>query len=281
MNLISHGIIDCRGFEIVMSWPWVHKYDNNKYVTEFQNRDDRNWGFLICRPPGSMSPSDKSNMDILYGVIGPIQTNLIQETCLGIPLQEAPDLPGALAQFVLSCGLSIIEQAQIELGDTVVVSGMNPLTISVLVASKAQCASILCLAPSSDLEVPYRRYIEELAYKTIEFEYTSSFDDRFDAIIASSRGKTVFIDTIGEPGLVYSMADRLEKFGIMVFCRQEASTSVVLNLRDVHHRKSAQFLYWSRPENLKEALIRRECCRRAARLLYYNRVFNFIPESRM
>jgi hypothetical protein len=274
MNLITHGIVDCKGFKIVRSWLWFHR-KGKKGNSELQNRGDRKWGFIICLPSVSMVPRYKFKMDKLYGVIGTIQTDLIREACLGIPLKEASDIPSALNQFALSCGLSIIEKAQIELGDTIIISGVNPLALSVLVAAKAQGASIFCLFSPFEAEFPYQRSIEKLADGIIEFKYNSSFNDKFNEFVASSLGKTVFIDTIGEPGLVYSMAIRLEKFETMVFCRQEADTSVMLNLRNVHHLKSAKFVYWARPENLEEALVWRKHSQRAARLLNYKRIINF------
>jgi hypothetical protein len=72
------------------------------------------------------------------------------------------------------------------------------------------------------------------------------------------------------------MAVRLEKFGKLVFCRQEADSKVVLNLRNIHHLKSAHYIYWSRAESLEEALAWGEYCMRAARLLNYKRIFDSI-----
>jgi len=277
MTAIAHDIIDCIGFEIVRSLPWdLQGGEIDDREDRYQASERSNWGILICRPPDSISSGDESNVDRLYGVVGQIQTDRIQETCLGIPLKGALDSQSALSHFALACGLSIIDRAKLELGDTIVVAGANLLALSVLVAARRQCARTACLVPDSEAEATYRLGIEHLADELLEFEAMSSFDSELDTFVASSRGKTVYVDAVGQPGLVYAMARRLEMFGTMVLCRQEVTTSLQIDIRRYVHLKSAQIIYWSRPENLEEALIISECCRRAGKLFQWKRVSMFM-----
>lgn len=269
MTLLDHSIVECMGFDILRFLLWdsaeLKKLDS-------QASDHGNWGFLICTPSHSKSMHDGSNAPKLYGAVGPIQGDLVQETCLAIPLEGASDTQSALAQFALTCGLSIIEKARLEVGDTIVVAGANPLALSVLVAASVQGARTVCLVPDSETESAYRQDIEKLSGEILDFEDVSSFDSKLDALIASSAGKSVYVDALGQPGPVYAMATRLEKFGTLVLCRQEVTTSVLLNIADVHHRKSAQYIYWAKPETIEQALMLSECYRRAARLFHWERV---------
>lgn len=110
-----------------------------------------------------------------------------------------------------------------------VVSGINPLALSVLAAARAHATNILRIMPPSEARVPYRKNVEKTIDDTLDFEYASSFDSRFNEFVKSSNRKTTYIDKTGYPELVYSMAVRLEKFGKLVFCRQEADSKVILN----------------------------------------------------
>jgi len=269
VNRLDHGIVNCRGFEILESLPW--KSHLGKKVTN-QVPDGSNWGFLICTPPGFTPPGNESNGNKLYGTIGPIQTEHIQESCLAIPLHGNLNPQSAMSYFALACGLSIIEKSNLELGDTAVVSGANPLALSILVAATAQGARTACLVSDSEKESAYRQDIENVSSEILDFEDVSCFDDKLDRFVALSKGKTVYVDTVGQPGPVYAMAMRLKKFGTLVFCRQEVDSSVVLSLREVHHLKSAHYIYWARPENLEQALILSECCQRSANLFHWKRV---------
>lgn len=273
MTPIAHDIVDCLGFEIVKSLPWDlqgGKIDDCE--DKHQASERSNWGFLICIPSDSMLSGDESDADRLYGVVGQIQTDCIQETCLGIPLKGALDPQSALSHFALACGLSIIDRAKLELGDTIVVAGANPLALSVLVAAKRQGARTACLVPNSEAEATYRLGIEQLADALVEFRAMASFDSKLDTFVASSRGKTVYVDAVGLPNLVRVMASRLEMLGTLVLCRQEVITSLQIDIQRYVHFKSAQIIYWSRPENLEEALAISECYRRTARLFYWKRI---------
>jgi hypothetical protein len=273
MTPIPHGIVDCMGFHIVKSLPWdprTGRLDHRQGGVRAPEHG--NWGFLVCSPNELMPLGHEADVSKLYGTIGPTQTDRIQHTCLGIPLQSAADPQSALARFALACGLSIIEKAELELGHTVIVAGANPLALSLLVAAREQGARTACLVPASETEAVYRQGIENLADEVIDFGDISSCDARLDALLASCRGKIVCIDAAAQPGPVCAMAARLQMFGTLVLCRQEATTSVVLRLREIHHLKSAQFIYWARPESLEEALKLGECCRRAANLFQWKRV---------
>jgi hypothetical protein len=269
VTFLNHGIVDCRGFEILESLPWEPRAG----ISE-ANRGPAlvNWGFLICSRPHPVLPKNDSKENKLYGTIGPIESHYTRESCLGIPLKDKLDPQSAMSHFALACGLFIIEKANLELGDTVVVAGANLLALSVLVAASMQGAMTVCLVSGSEKDSAYRQDIENISGEILDFEYASSFDEKLDNLIARARGKTVFVDTAGQPSLVFSMATRLEKFGTLALCRQDVTTSVILNIGDVHHRKSARFIYWSRPENLEDALRYSECCRRGANLFHWERV---------
>ncbi len=269
MTGLDHGIVDCKGFEILESLPWEPRAGIKEAN---QTPGLSNWAFLICSPFGSAAPGNEPTGKKVYGSIGPIESDFTQESCPGIPLQSALHPQSAMSHFALACGLSIIERAKLELGDTIVVAGANPLAMSALVAATMQGARTICLVPDSEKESAYVQDIENASLEILDFEDVSSFDEKLDTLIASTRGKTVFIDTTGQPSPVFSMATRLEKFGTLVLCRQDVMISVILNIADVHHRKSAQFIYWTRPENLEECLALVSCCRRAARLLDWKRV---------
>lgn len=269
MTLLNEGVVDCLGFEIVESLSWDglgSKKDGNQAL------EPGSWGFLISSRQGASPLKDGSRVGNLFGTVGPIQTHRIQEPCLGIPLQGALDPQSALIQFALACGLSIIEKAKLELGDTIVVAGANLLALSVLVAASVQSTRNVCVIPDSEKQSPYRQVIEKLADALLEFEDISTFDSELDAFLALSRGKTVYVDALGQPGPVHAMATRLEKFGTLLLCRQEVTSSILVNIADVHHRKSAQFIYWARPETIEQALMLAECCRRAAGLFHWKRV---------
>lgn len=273
MTRIAHGIVDCKGFEIVKSLPWdLQSGEFDDHEDGYQASERSNWGILVCRRPDSMPSGDESNVDRLYAAMGPIQSDRIQETCLGIPLKGILDPQSALSHFALACGLSIIDRATLELGDTIAVAGANLLALSVLVAANTQGARAVCLVPNSEAQATCRLGIEQLADAVVEFKAMSSFDSKLDTFLASSRGKTAYVDAVGLPNLVHAMASRLEMFGTLVLCRQEVITSIQVDIRRYVHLKSAQIIYWSRPENLKEALAIRECYRRAANLFKWTRV---------
>ena len=222
-----------------------------------------------------MKPKTKkneSNTDIIYGVISHQENGYINEPCFGVPLTEVSNQKNVLANFALACGLSIIKKAQLELGDMVVVAGVNPLALNIIVAAKLICAKIICLVPNFNVEDQFRKEFEKVTDRIIGFEYTSSFNAKLNEAIASTNGKIVFFDTTGEPEIVYSMAIRLEQFGTFVFCRQDATKSISLNLRNVHHLKSAKFIYWGNPETLEEALRLKVFLKRVNRLFHWHRL---------
>jgi hypothetical protein len=268
MTVLHHGIVDCVGFQVVKSLSWNPDGFERHNSRGQQQRD---WGFIICTPSGT-APQNAPEGRELYATIGAIRTDHIEGPCLGILLQGVHDHNAALSRFALACGLSIIEKAKLELGDTIIVAGANPLSHSVLVAAGKQGARAACLVSNSGTEATYLKDIESLTDEVLEYENISSFDPRLDKRIAASRGKTVYIDAAGEPSLVFAMATRVEKFGTLIFCRQEVETSVVMNLREVHHLKSANYIYWGGPETLEEALKLSECCRRADNLWRWKRI---------
>lgn len=258
MTRLDHGITDCKGFKITASLPW------NLAVSQ-HSETPNHWGFLLCGPP-----EDKENV---YGAIGETETEIIGETCLGIPLANISTLQSPLVPFALACGLSIIDKAQLELGDTAIVAGMNPLAYSILTAAKRQGARTACL--TSGFKTTGRdRSKMQVADAFFEFESVSSFEEGLDAFLASSIGKVVYIDAAGRPDLVYAMAARLKPFGALVLCRQESAASLPLDIRRHLHITSAQVYYWTRPECLEEALSLLQYCRQATNLFQWSRIPN-------
>jgi hypothetical protein len=273
MTMLAHGILDGFGFEIVTSFPWdLQSSEADAGEDKYRSAEGRNWGVIICRPPKAIRSGDESYVNGLYGVIGQIQANCIREMCLAIPLEEAPDLRNASSFFILACGLSIIDKTGLELGDTLVVAGANLLALSVLVAAKRQCARTACLISGSHEEVVKRLGMEQLSDALLRFDATCSFDSELDTFVASSRGKIVYVDTIGLPSVVHAMTSRLARFGTLALCRQDVSSSLPIDIRRDVHLKSAQIIYWSRPQSLEEALVLNACYRRAARLFRWERV---------
>jgi len=264
--------IDCRGLQTIENVAWDIGLVRENFPGHRSARN-RNWGFLIYRVLQNSVSGSSSFCPRFIGAIGPIDVAPLEETCLGIPVQNADNSKRALIQFVLACGLSILEQAQLEMGDTLVISGINPLALSVLAAAQSHGNSrILCLVPPSEARVAFRGKVEKTVLLTMDFAYSNSFDSLFDEFLASSTGKTVFIDTTGDPDLVYSMATRLNTYGRMIFCRQDADSSVMMDIRSLHHLKSAHFVYWPRVESCEDILPWCEYILRAGRLIDYKRL---------
>ena len=195
-----------------------------------------------------------------------IQTDHVQESCYGIPLNADLDLQSHLSDFALACGLSIIEKAQLELGDTIVVAGANRLAHNILIAASRQGARTACVVPASQQEASRQLGLDEVADMLLEFDYKASYETDLDAFVASSRGRTVYIDAVGLPELVHTMISRLGRFGTLVLCCQEATRALPVDIcRDIH-RMSARIIYWTRPEKLKDAIAFEEYYQRAINL---------------
>lgn len=264
---LEHGIVNCTGFEIVERLPWDTPPAE---ATTAPAASAQGWGFLACRPPRSLAPGEYTG-DVLYGALGPTQHTIVQEECLAIPLPDVPASTSALECFALACGLSVTDLCQLEFGDTVVVVGANPLSRSVLMAAKTRRARTACLLPAPEA-APAWHEIQGLADAVIGFEYSAAFEAQLDAFLAATRGSLVFVETAGQPDPVVFLAKRLTKFGKFVFCRQDSNAVVSMDLRSVHHLKSARFLYWGSPPTLREALALSDCYRRAANLYAWGRV---------
>ena len=68
MTTITHGILDCLGFEVVRNLSWNFKgpeVDNCK--DEALGLECNNWGILICRPPDTISPDSANQANRLFG----------------------------------------------------------------------------------------------------------------------------------------------------------------------------------------------------------------------
>jgi hypothetical protein len=271
---ITRDVIDCTGFEIITSLPWGPDEGRGDDQKDGHGpRQRTGWGFVVCKPSASSRSVAAPDMKEFYGVVsGSLQSDCIETPCVGISLQSASDPQRALSHFMLACGLSVIEKAKVELGDMVVVAGANPLTLSVLVAANQQGARTACVIPETIGDATYRLAVEQVAEVSIMFTFHPSYDAKLDTLVETSRGKVVYVDTAGTPNLVYSMASRLRTFGALILCRQDSAALVQMDiLRDIH-RKSAQIIFWTRPEDLEGGLALSKCCLRAARLFQWKQV---------
>ena len=256
MTALEHGIIDCHGLQIVTSLPWA----------------DADWGFLVC----------SSGDGTLYGLTGSTRGVRVNDSRIGIPL-ETKDPRLGLARLALGCGLSILELTRLELGEKLLVSGVNALALSVLAAGHVQHARLACIDPNLSSQSPYRAAIERLVDKVIAFDDIEPFDEQLAAFVTGTLGDTAFVDTAGVPGPVQAMVGQLGRFGVLALAQENADTTVVLKMREMHHLKSAHFAYRIWPTYLEGALGRLASCRRAANLLANGRVdaslFEAIPAN--
>jgi hypothetical protein len=277
MTPITCNVLDCTGFEVVTSLPWESDEDrSDDQADRRQPLTPGGWGFMVCKAFTSPTSVADSSAADLYGVVGEqVPTGRIERPCLGIPLEGTPDPRIALSRFALACGLSVIGKANLELGDTAVIAGANPLALSVSVAASQQGARTVCVAPAAECDSSYRSFMEQVTEASIVFTFRPSFDADFDAFVTSSRGKVVYIDTIGLPSIVDFMASRLRRFGTLILCRQDSTAMAQLDILHDIHRKSAQVVYWTRPESLEQALGLADCYRRATSLFRWKRVSQF------
>ena len=260
MSTLTHDIVDCDGFTVITRLPWTPA--------------DK-WGITICRSPAAQTSSDGLTAHPYYGALGPMAGEKAPPA-LAVPLPKAGTLALALAHFLLACGLSVIARMPLDLGDQVVVTGANPLALSVLAAARLQGTRTLCLLHTDhEPDEAVRAYLGPV----LHYNALQAFEAGLDAFVAAGRGKTVFVDTLGDPELVFAMAQRLTRFEYLVFCRQDTAASITLNIRQLHHLKSARFVYWSRPETLPSALQFADYARRAQRLFACERVTPFVAPA--
>jgi hypothetical protein len=239
MITIAHDIITCTPEQAVARLPW----DNRA-----------GWGFLVVRHDNGR----------LYGSIGPVDSD---QPGLGLPLGDEADLTRAVGRLVLAAGLSIIARAGLELGGALVVAGSGPLAQTVLASAQAQGARTACILRDASAEATP---LPACAY--IDYANLATFDAALDRFVAAGPGRVAFVDALGDPEVALAMAKRVPQYGYLVFCRPDATSSLMLNIRQVHHLKSAHYVYWSRPETLVEALHFVTYIERAQRLMIWERV---------
>jgi len=254
MTTLTHDIVDCRGFKIIASLPWDLEGSTL----------DSPWGFLICTPAEDQTRT--------YGTLGETKLEQVSGHCLGIPLDNTATQKNRLAHLALTCALSIIDSARLELGDTAVVAGRNPLAYSILTAAKRQGAKTACLVHKTNTQRDKVPPVEAVADAVFEFQDIAAFEKGLDAFAASALGKTVHIDAAGQPDLVYAMASRLKRFAILVLCRQDAKAALQLDIRRYVHIPSVEVCYWAMPEDLEGTLTMARYYRQAANLIQWQRV---------
>ncbi len=254
--------MDCRGFEVLAQsvwdcwFPWQASPIKPDMV-----------GFLICRAPAG---------DI-YGALGTVSG--INQTCAtgyGIPLPVDAELAvyplPLLEQFALACGLSITARAGLELGDGLVIAGMNSLAHYVLAAGRAHGADTLCLTHQADSIKPDTMPDND---RVMALDDAAAFDEQLAAFVAGVTGKVVFADTCGDVALIHAMATHLPRFGRLLLCRPDVDASVVLNMRDFQHRRSAVFDYWAGPVTPEASTALQRHYQQAGRLIQWRHMAVF------
>jgi len=273
MAYLANNTDDCRGHKVLKYLPWNLYTGKNFTSSNQQNKAgiSDEWGFIICNPSVALSVAGEPDLISLYGVIGSIQNEYIQNSCYGIQLAES-DPDKALSIFSLACGLSIIEKAALEIGDTVVVTGANVLALRIIEAASLQGARTMCLVPN--MESAYLSVIQKIADAVIEFQFNASFDSEFESFEKAACGKIIYIDAIGIPSLINYMVTRLKMFGGLILCRQDLDVYYPLDIyRDVH-KKSAWIHYWNILDSTIEITKMVNLCKRAAKLYECNRVIS-------
>ena len=258
-------MIDCQSFEVLAQGIWDCWPPKQKNSMKPQSTA---WGFLICRSPD----------DTIYGALGTVSGTAMRcETGYGIVLPVDADSINSvplLDQFALACGLSITARAGLELGDALVVAGMNSLAHYVLAAGRAQGASTLRLTHYDSKQLDNDN--------VISLDAAAMFDERLTTFLAGVTGNVVFVDTCGDVALIHAMVANLARFGRLILCRPDVSDSAVLNIRDFQHRRSAVFDYWAGPVTLEDAAALQRHFELAGRLIKWRQMPAFeYPNSQL
>ena len=245
MTRIEHGIVECKGHTIAARQTWTENAES--------------WGFVVCRAPKSSQ---------LLGVIGPAAGKRVTEPALGVPLPAEHDEQAALSMWTLACGLAITQLAALELGDQLVVTGTNALANAVLRAARTQHARTGRIVRQANTPPPANPLVDT----TFDYANVDAFDTTLNAFVAAGPGKTVFVDTAAEPDLALAITGHVPKYGVVVFARPDSRDTIMLNIRQVHHLRSARYRYWAPPDTLRDAIDLAACVQRAARLARWERV---------
>lgn len=249
---IAHHIVACSDARVIAGLPW------DVDVQEAWQ------GVFLCQPGESDEP--------MAGGFGCVSSGRVVAPCLGVAVDTGQDVGPVMLQLAVACGLSILDMAGAELGDMLVVAGANWLALVTLLAARAQGLRTISLVPQASPVGRLSAGLDRAAEQVLAYDNVNGFETALDAVLASAGGRLAFVDTAGQPALVYEMAARLARYSTLVFCRQESTNSVVLRLRELHHLKSARFVYWARPETLRAALDFETFYQRAARLVRWGRL---------
>lgn len=252
MMPIECNVVDCSEARVVAGLPWNGSADGAW------------WGAFVCRLDDTAGS--------LAGAWGPVSGDAVYASCAGALLSNVGDSLAGLFRVAVACGLSVLGATGVELGDMVVVAGQDPLALMVLLAARAQGIRAICLAAHPDMAGVLGEQIRLAAEQVLVYEQVNAFEADLEAALASATGGIAFVDTGGQPALVYEMAARLRKYSALVLCRQDSADSVMLALRELHHLKSARFVYWSHPASLRSGLEFEILFQRAARLIRWNRI---------
>ncbi len=275
MDNFASEIKNCEGYTILEYLPW-----NNSSSTELMPEDQEGgvlrpvWGFIICCPPKTGMLVTNPDLSSLYGTTGIIQGGFIQEPCLGFQLAEI-DQKKALSILSLACSLSILDSGGFEIGDTMVVTGVNALSLNLIGSGSLQGLKTVCLVPDSETKSTYLSAIKKIADKVINFQLAVSFDDEFTDILKSACGKVAYVDTAGVPNLINYLATKLDIFGQLILCRRDSESHFPVDIYRDLHKKSVKLHYWTLIENQMDGQKMLNLSKRAGNLIEYRRVSGF------
>jgi hypothetical protein len=243
MTTAPHPTTDSTGLQIVAERAWDTAPDA--------------WGIRVAHAPAD---------DQLHGIIGPLDTVTVEAATPTIPLPAA-DPADAMVQLALACGLSVIDAAGLAMGETLIATGNTLLARCILVAAGLQGARTGWL-----VKIPV---LEATTDVMLNYADITHFDSELDVFIRAGQGRLIFADTTADHALLDAMTSRMQRFGVLVFCRQESTATATIPLRTAHHLKSAHFIYWRRPESPCAGLAWQTYVNRAANLLRYRELAEF------
>lgn len=229
MSILGNVGYDCSGFKILASVPF----------DESTLEPKRN--FVVCTS-ASKSLGDSIVDKGLFGTFCvTTQHEYISEQCLGIKLAET-ELSSALNTFMLAIGFSLVQFAELELGDVSIVTGNGALSQSILLAAALQGAfCVHLIGPNTmDSNKEFLKILEQQVLVTGELDWeTLPSDLKFFA-----QRRSVFFETTGASTTIAALLPKLRSQGHLILCRSDGSSDVVFNAYRDLHRTSALVSSW-------------------------------------
>jgi D-arabinose 1-dehydrogenase-like Zn-dependent alcohol dehydrogenase len=169
----------------------------------------------------------------------------------------------ALFAFLLTCGLSAVEAAGLEIGDTAVITGSGSLAQSILAAALlqgARCVSFASQRREGELFETPGKQVRAAVLRAEELRTANPPSQRF-----------VMWETTGEPETLDLLVPQLGPRGKLILCRGDKSCAAQLDCYRDLHKTSAVIESWN-PASPAMLPSWRDCYRRAACLTQYKRV---------